>query len=227
MNRCQRRRWVVLSITVLLVACQSAPFQPQMSTSAPPPTSTPPPSPTPVPPSTSTPPSTPSPISWPVPSPTSSPTTVPTPAWPPRLNLPYTPTGDDATGYIRGRLSFPSEYIPPLTIYAVATDGRSFFRVDTEPVPPGEPEYEITEVEPGTYHVYGYPAASDVPLGGAYSYLAACEAGHFPLPPEGCWTEPQHDLAPVEVRAGQAVEEINLLDWYGPALPPPPDATGG
>jgi hypothetical protein len=169
---------------------------------------------------------------FPIPSPTSTPTstpvptTAPTPAWPPRLTLPYTPTGDDATGRIRGRLFFPSEYIPPLAIYAVATDGSTFYRVDTESVPPGEPEYEITEVEPGTYHVYGYPIAGDIPLGGAYSYLAACEAGHYPPPPDGCWAEPQHDLAPVEVRAGQAVEEVNLLDWYAPALPPPPDGPG-
>jgi hypothetical protein len=98
--------------------------------------------------------------------------------------------------------------------------------VDTQPVPPGEQAYEIAEVEPGTYHVYGYPTADDVPLGGAYSYLAACEAGHFRPPAEGCWAEPQHDLVPVEVRAGQAVEEINLLDWYGPELPPPPDLPG-
>jgi hypothetical protein len=168
----------------------------------------------------------PSPTSTSVPTSTPVPTTAPTPAWPPRLNHPYTPTGDDATGRIRGRLFFPSEYIPPLAIYAVATDGSTFYRVDTESVPPGEPEYEIAEVGPGTYHVYGYPVAGDVPLGGAYSYLAACEAGHFPPPSEGCWAKPQHDLAPVEVGAGQAVEEIDLFDWYGPALPPPPDGIG-
>jgi hypothetical protein len=109
----------------------------------------------------------------------------------------------------------------------VATDGSRFYRVDTEPVPPAEPSYEIPGVQPGTYYVMGYPIEQEAPLGGAYSYLAACEAGHFPLPPEGCWQNPQHDLAPVEVRAGQAVEEINIFDWYGPALPPPPDEPGG
>jgi hypothetical protein len=80
-------------------------------------------------------------------------------------------------------------------------------------------------VEPGTYVVYAYPSGDDVQFGGAYSYLAACEAGHFPPPAEGCWEDPQHDLAPVEVRAGQAVEEVDILDWYGPSLPPPPGDT--
>jgi hypothetical protein len=123
-------------------------------------------------------------------------------------------------------LFFPSEYVPPLAVYAVATDSSRFYRVDTEPVPPGEPSYEIPAVEPGTYYVYAYPARDEAPFGGGYSYLAACEAGHFPPPPEGCWENPQQDLVPVEVRAGQAVGEINIFDWYSPSLPPPPDATG-
>lgn len=161
----------------------------------------------------------------------------PTSTRPPPLTLPYTPTDDRTNGRIRGRLFFPSEYVPPLAVYAVATDGSRFYRVDTGPVPPGEPSYEMPLVEPGTYYVYSYPAllpspdgggvGRETPFGGAYSYLAACEAGHLPPPPEGCWENPQHDLVPVEVRAGQAVEEVNLFDWYGPSLPPPPDDTSG
>jgi len=124
-------------------------------------------------------------------------------------------------------LSYPSEFVPPLAVYAVATDGSRFYRVDTRPVPPGESSYEIPVVEPGTYYVYAYPAWDEAAFGGTYSYLAACEAGHFPPPAEGCWEDPQHDLAPVEVQAAQAVEEINIYDWYGPSLPPPPGDTSG
>ena len=153
---------------------------------------------------------------------------VPTSAWPPPLTLPYTPTGDPTSGRIRGRSFFPSEFVPSLAVYAVATDGSRFYRADTQVVPPGEPSYEIPVVEPGTYYVYGYPIIEGRGgIGGGYSYLAACEAGHFPPPPKGCWEDPQHNLAPVEVRAGQAVEEINVYDWYGPSLPPPPDDTSG
>jgi hypothetical protein len=150
-----------------------------------------------------------------------------TPVWPPPLTVPYTATDDGGTGRIRGRLFFPSEYIPPLAVYAVATDGSRFYRVDTEEVPPGKPSYEIPDVEPGTYYVYGYPIEGDTSFGGSYSYLAACDAKHYPSPVEDCWEDPQHDLAPVEVRAGQAVEEINIFDWYGPSLPPPPDDAAG
>jgi hypothetical protein len=114
-----------------------------------------------------------------------------------------------------------------LAVYAVAIDGDRFYRVDTEEVPPGESAYEIPEVAPGIYHVFGYPIESNDGFGGSYSYLAACEAGHLSAPPENCWEDPQYDLVPVEVRAGEAVEEINIFDWYGPPLPPPPDDTTG
>ena len=167
----------------------------------------------------------------PVPSPTPSLTPIPSPtptfAGPSTLNLLYAPAGDDTTGRIRGRLFFPSEYVPPLTVYAVAIDGSRFYRVNTEEVPPGEPNYEISGVKPGLYYVYSYPIEDPGEFGGSYSYLAACEAGHLESPPENCWEDPQYDLVPVEVRAGEAVEEIDIFDWYGPSLPPPPDDTTG
>ena len=139
---------------------------------------------------------------------------------------PYTAIDHPTLGRIRGQLAFPSEVIPRLAVYAVAADGSRFYRVDTSPVPPGKPIYEFPAVVPGTYHVAAYPTLNEVPRGGVYSYLAACEAGHVPEPADGCWQEPEHALAPIEVRAGWAVEEINVLDWYGPAPSPPPDETG-
>ena len=224
-----QRLWTILLLTGLLIACRpkATPQAPTVTlvpivspTSLPSPTAFP--SPTPTSPPFPTPTFTPS----PEPVTTSDASSIDMPSmssWPPLLILPYTPTDDDSTGTIRGSLSFPSEFIPSLAVYAVATDGSRFYRVDTETVPPGEPSYEIPAVEPGTYYVYGYPTEGSVTLGGAYSYLTACEAGHYPPPAEGCWENPQYDLAPVEVKAGQAVEEINIFDWYSPSVPPPPD----
>ncbi|MDY6875252.1 MAG: hypothetical protein SWK90_03490 [Chloroflexota bacterium] len=212
--------WITL-VAASLAACGPATIQPQAPTATPSPLASLTLSPSP----TSTPPA--SPTLKPTPAPSFTPTLSPTPVWPPPLVLAYTPTGDRSTGRIRGRLFFPSEFVPPLAVYAVATDGSRFYRVDTRAVPPGEPSYEIPVVEPGTYYVYSYPVEDTGGIGGAYSYLAACEAGHFSPPPEGCWGDPQHGSAPVEVRAGQAVEEINVYDWYGPSPPPPPDDTSG
>jgi hypothetical protein len=209
------RRFVLL-IVASLAACQ--PIRPRPTTLNPQsPTATPTPTPS-V-----------SPTLTPTSSPSPSPPPRPTPTAPqgPRLAPPRTPTDDPATGHIRGHLFFPSQFVPPLAVYAVAADGSRFYRVDTQVVPPGEPNYEIPVVEPGIYYVYGYPTDKRGALGGAYTYLAACEAGHLSPRPDDCWQDPQHDLAPVEVQAGQAVEEINVFDWYGPPLPSPPQDTGG
>ncbi len=217
---------IILLMMTLLLACQAKSPQPLASVatslpSVPPtllPTHTPPPPPS----------HTPTPSLTPTPAPKADSADPPTftSDWPPPLTLAYTPTSDDAVGRIRGRLFYPSQFIPPLAVYAVATDGSRFYRVDTEIVPPGEASYEIPALEPGVYYVYAYPTEGESAYGGAYSYLAACDAGHFPPPPEGCWDDPQYDLAPVEVRAGQAVEQVNIFDWYSSSIPPPPDDTG-
>lgn len=216
-------RWIVLVSAMSLVACQPAMVQPQALTATPSP---------PAPAASAT-----TQIITPTTSPTLSPppTVLSTVVLSPALQtpsgqvlaLPHTPTDERTTGRIRGRLFFPSEFIPSLAVYTVATDGSRFYRVDTQVVPPGKPSYEIPLVEPGTYYVYAYPTGGEVPLAGVYSYLAACEAGHFPPPPEGCWEDAQHDLAPVEVQAGQAVEQVDVFDWYGLYPPPPPDDTSG
>jgi hypothetical protein len=200
---------------MLLVACQPATVQLESPTTTSAATITPTPPPTPQPTHT----------------PTLPHSHTPTPESPLPLALPYTPIDDPTAGRIQGRLFFPSEFIPPLAVYAVATDGSRFYRVDTQVVPPGEPSYEFPQIVPGNYYVYGYPASFLSPdqagtghgtySRGVYSYLAACEAGHMPEPPEDCWEDPQHDLVPVEVRAGQVVGEINIFDWYGPPPPPP------
>jgi len=216
-------RWGIPLIGQLFVACQPATVQPMEAMVTPLPSATVPPALAPT--LASMPTSSPA----PVPTPTLFPTPVSSrsPQVPvgQALTPPYTLIENGAIGYIRGRLFFPSQFVPSLAVYAVAMDGSRFYRVDTQPVPPGEPGYEIPWVEPGTYVVYAYPSGDDVQFGGAYSYLAACEAGHFPPPAEGCWEDSQHDLAPVEVMAGQAVEEVDILDWYGPSLPPPPGDT--
>ncbi len=151
-------------------------------------------------------------------------TATSTPAGPSEPAPPYAPTSDRTVGRIRGHLFYPSEQIPMLAVYAVATDGSRFYRVDTQSVPPGEPSYEIPAVEPGVYHVYAYRAWDGGGLGGSYSYLTASEAGHIAQATQAGWEDRKHDLAPVRVEAAHAVQEIDLSDWYGPSLPPPPKA---
>lgn len=122
-----------------------------------------------------------------------------------------------APGTITGGLAYPSEFIPPLTVYAISVaEPRTFFSVDTPRYPlssgptPAQPTYEITGVAPGTYYVLAYrndqaPLAEERP--GVYSQYVLCG---------GRTSCTDHSLVPVTVRAGETVRGIDVSDWYYP-----------
>jgi hypothetical protein len=173
---------------------------------------------------------------------TAAPTTTATPsattASPPTTVTPTAPPTAAASGVLTGSLGYPSEFIPPLTVYAISVaDQRVFFSVDTPRYPlatntPPRPSYTMTGVAPGTYYVLAYRndnvnvEAKDAP--GVYSqYVVQClqpnAAGSTPAP--GC-SSSDHSLVPVTVRAGETVPRIDVTDWYyappRPSYPPRP-----
>jgi hypothetical protein len=173
---------------------------------------------------------------------TAAPTTTATPsattASPPTTVTPTAPPTAAASGVLTGSLGYPSEFIPPLTVYAISVaDQRVFFSVDTPRYPlatntPPRPSYTMTGVAPGTYYVLAYRndnvnvEAKDAP--GVYSqYVVQClqpnAAGSTPAP--GC-SSTDHSLVPVTVRAGETVPRIDVTDWYyvppRPSYPPRP-----
>lgn len=129
---------------------------------------------------------------------------------------PATPS-PSAPGTITGGLAYPSEFIPPLTVYAISVaDPRTFFSVDTPRYPlasgptPAQPTYEIGAVAPGTYHVLAYrndqqPLAESRP--GVYSQYVLCG---------GRASCTDHSLVPVTVHPGETVRGIDVSDWYYP-----------
>jgi len=88
-------------------------------------------------------------------------------------------------GVISGRLSFPSERIPPLTVIAIRIDNglSTFYSINTAE---HQSSYAI-EVDPGIYNVYAY--RDD--FAGGYTKYVTCGMGsscsdHSPLPrPDG------------------------------------------
>jgi hypothetical protein len=113
-------------------------------------------------------------------------------------------------GTITGQLSFPSQYIPSLTIFAIRVDNglSTYYSIDTVA---NQFSYAI-EVDPGIYNVYAF--RDDYAAG--YTSYVTCGMGAY------C---SDHTPLQVVVKAGKVVKNINLSDWYAPAgtFPSRPD----
>ena len=136
------------------------------------------------------------------------------------------------TGAITGRFGGATDYIPPVTVYAIdANDQRVWFSVEfpgyalyagpTGPTaPPGTDHltYTLTGVAPGTvYWVVAYRNDGGKPDPGWHTREAEC----LRRTPSG----PCPDQTPVlvTVTAGQTTREIDITSWWpGRGLIPPP-----
>jgi hypothetical protein len=162
----------------------------------------------------------------------STPTAIPT-STPVRLTVSPSPTnaapsptsGPVATsqggGAITGRFAYGSDFIPPVTVYAISTaDPRVWYSVAFPGVgnpprptlPPGETEarYTISGVAPGMYWVVAYRNDGQLPDPGYYSRQPDC----FRTRPSGpC---PDVTLVPATVIAGQTTSGIDVITWWPP-----------
>lgn len=168
--------------------------------------------------------------------PTSSPTPTsatasPAPTASPRPTLSPSPSPTAApAGAITGRFGYPSDFIPPVTVYAISTtDQRVWYSVDfpgygNPPRPTAQPgttpgTYTISGVAPGAYWVVAYRNDATGPMTGPdpgyYSAAAAC----MRIPNSGgC---PDQRLIPVTVVAGQTASGIDIVSWGAPLSGPP------
>lgn len=111
-----------------------------------------------------------------------------------------------AVGVISGKLCYPSEGIPPMTIYARHVDTQETFSLA---VPAGTREYQL-QVPPGSYYLFAW---TEDGIGGSYSYFVTCGLS------VDC---PDHRLIPVPVQAGETVRGIDICDFYDPESVPKP-----
>lgn len=154
------------------------------------------------------------------------------------------PNASGPTGTITGRLGYPSDFVPPLTVYAISvSDPNVWFSTSTprfgnplSSVPPGPTwppsgpgTYLITGVAPGTYYVIAY-RNDDTPQSsfpGAYTERARkCLSSdpNTPSPPPGPCSNDQ-TLVQVTVRAGDALRYIDIVDWIFQSGTYPPRPT--
>ncbi len=132
-----------------------------------------------------------------------------TPTFSPTSTQESLPEPPPAVGVISGRLSYPSEFLPPLRVVAFDVDDLDQY-YSTEVYSGGT--YEIG-VPAGTYFVLAYlidPANLGVApgLAGAYSAFVVCGL---------LATCEDHSLVPVTIPSGETVIDIDPGDWYSPA----------
>jgi hypothetical protein len=114
-----------------------------------------------------------------------------------------------STGSISGKLSYPSEGIPPLLVVAYSTTSPQYYWALTSQ---GQSTYQIDGIQPGKYHVFAY-AMPDGKLAAAYDQFYLCGLH------QGCT---DLSLINVEVQAGVVTPNIDPGNWYGdPAQWPP------
>jgi hypothetical protein len=108
-------------------------------------------------------------------------------------------------GTITGDLSYPSEGIPPLEIYAIPTgkEGK-YFSVRTWP---NQLDFAIEGVEPGTYYVIAYFTGPDSEPVMAYTKAIPCR---LKGPNTIC---NDHSLATVTVKASDVLKDVSPVDF--------------
>jgi hypothetical protein len=128
--------------------------------------------------------------------------------------LTASPNPEPQTGSIQGRLGYPSEVVPELSIVAFLFGTDTFFSIDTEF---NQTMYQFNGLPTGSYHLVAYTRGGEAfPAGLAGGYTQSVLCGMQ----EGCT---DHSLVDVRVVEGQMVENADILDWLIP-LPPKPQA---
>lgn len=118
----------------------------------------------------------------------------------------------DHYGAISGKLSYPSEQIPPLRVIAFDRANNAYHWVDTTA---NQQTFEITNLLPGNYSVVAYERTNG--LAGGYTEAVKCGSTL------AC--SESHNLVIIHVDPGLTVKDINPADWYAPAGTFPSDPT--
>lgn len=118
-----------------------------------------------------------------------------------------------ASGSITGKISYPSEVIPPERVVAVNIVTQEMFSTDVI----NQGIYVLTNLPVGTYHVVAYlqdPSQTASSHSGGYSQAVLCGLT------VNCT---DHSLLDVEVKDDVTSTDVNPGDWNAPEGTFPPD----
>jgi hypothetical protein len=122
--------------------------------------------------------------------------------------------GLPAAARISGRLSYPSDFMPPMSIYAFTMQANSLVAVFRAHTKGGVTTYALEGLAPGRYTVVAYSSFDRT------NYLASGYTRAVPCGLQQACTD--HALIPVAVRAGDAVPNIDPTDFAPGATGFPP-----
>ena len=113
----------------------------------------------------------------------------------------------NSVGFVSGKVCFPSEHIPPMTLFFQRTSDN---RITSAYVHENQSQYQL-QLEPGNYLAYAW--LDEFTLGGAYTYSM----------------QNDHRLKPFTIVSNGDTKNIDLCDWYGGpgSVPLPPFVQGG
>jgi len=107
-------------------------------------------------------------------------------------------------GSISGRLSYPSEFLPPMRVCAISVDGGNRFGcVGTRE---NQRAYRIDNLAPATYYVLAYVKDGGVHAIGAFTRAVRCGVGQ-PRCSDG-------SLIPVTLGEGNSITGVDPGDFY-------------
>jgi hypothetical protein len=116
--------------------------------------------------------------------------------------------GSAEAATLAGRLTYPGEALPPMTVVARDATGANVFIMRTAR---GQSSYRLA-VRPGAYVVFAVPdAAPDPRLRGAYTAYSLCARSRARLAAGRCRTG---QLVVVKVAEGDSRTGINVDDWH-------------
>lgn len=117
------------------------------------------------------------------------------------------PVAAGVPGAIEGKISYPSDFIPPLRIYAIEVAAPGRYRVvSTEQT---QQIYRLAGLPPGDYRVFAlsYTQGSTSAFGAGYTKAVPCGLG------TACT---DHTPLVVQVKAATVSDKIDMTDWYAP-----------
>ncbi|MDQ2936930.1 MAG: hypothetical protein M3R67_05415 [Acidobacteriota bacterium] len=117
------------------------------------------------------------------------------------LSIPQMAQTVSTPGAITGTLNYPSDYVPAMRVYALATDGSRHYTTRTRA---NQSRFTISNMLPGKYYVVAY--TDEAPgLAGGWSKAVPCGLKN---------TCRDHALIPVSVTSGETTSGIKVADWY-------------